>query len=210
MRATTSTSAERSRDARELSRGDRRAGLIRQASAWYPQRAPEPLPLQDLEETDAVRWVDIDGAGLEIGEMLALLDPICHGQLEKRMVRDLIKPERFAAGGSYRNSEISITSAFRIRDRADASEANGDGSFKSVLEPVQLLVGEDWLLSCWHSPRAFRGMGNASRNGADSSDGLYSEIARRWPASDASTATHLAALVKRELAVANGYRTRTD
>lgn len=209
MRATTSTSVERARDARGLSTRDERAGLIRQASAWWPQRAPEPLPLQDLEESDAIRWVDVGGAGLEIGEVLALLNPICHGQLEKRMVRDLIKPERFAAGGSYRNSEISITSAFRIRDRAQDAEANGDGDFSSVLEPVQLLVGEDWLLSCWHSPRRFRGMGNASRNGAGASDGLYPEIAQRWPTSEASTAAGLAALVKRELAVANGYRTRT-
>jgi hypothetical protein len=210
MRATTSTSVERSRDARGLSRGDRRAGLIRQASAWFPQQAPEPLPLQDLEESDAIRWVDVDAAGLEIGEVLALLDPICHGQLEKRMVRDLIKPERFAAGGSYRNREISITSAFRVRDRGQDAESNGGGNFTSMLEPVQLLVGEDWLLSCWHSPRVFRGMGNASRNGANTSDGLYPEVARRWPTSDACTAADLAALVKRELAVANGYRTRTD
>jgi hypothetical protein len=154
--------------------------------------------------------VDIDGVGLEIGEVLALLGPICHGQLEKRMVRDLITPQRFAAGGTYRNSEIAITSAFRIRDRADDFEGDGGGDRASVLEPVQLLVGPDWLLSCWHPPRAFRAMGNASRSGADASDGLYPEVARRWPASDARTAADLAALVKRELAVANGYRTRTD
>ena len=42
----------------------KRPRLIRQASAWLPGRAPEPLPLQDLEQSDAIRWVDIYGGDL--------------------------------------------------------------------------------------------------------------------------------------------------
>ena len=73
--------------------GARRPRLIRQASAWVPHRSPEPLPLQDLEFCDGVRWVDIYGGVLGISEVLALLAPVCDGRLNQRMVRDLITPK---------------------------------------------------------------------------------------------------------------------
>jgi hypothetical protein len=189
--------------------------LIRQASAWLPQRAPEPLPLQDLEESDAVRWVDIYGGDLSNGEVLALLAPICRGELTEKMVRDLITPQRFATGASYRDGEVAVTSAFRIRHlRSDASgsqAANGNGGTNghggtSVFEPVQMLVGDDWLLSCWLPPRVFRGLGDPVHLADDSSSGLYLAIAKRWPTSNARSAECLAKLVRHELAGTAGYR----
>jgi hypothetical protein len=181
--------------------------LIRQASAWLPQRAPEPLPLQDLEHSNGVRWVDIYGGGLEKGELLALLDPICRGQLTDRMARDLITRKRFATGGGYRKSEVVLTSAFRVRHLRRDPERRSGGDLASIFEPIQLRVGEDWLLSCWHPARVFHGLDDAGDNGDDSSNGLYLAIARRWPATHAKSAKDLAALVQRELAIANGYRT---
>ncbi len=172
-----------------------------------PHRPPEPLPLQDLEQSQAIRWVDIYGEGLQKGEAMALLDPICGGQLNEKMARDLVTPERFAAGGSYRNSDVRITSTFRVRHLRRDPDGNGGGKITSVFEPVQLLVGESWLLSCWHPPRVFRGLDEAAQHGEDSSNGLYLAVAERWPAVRATGAGDLAALIQRELAMANGYRT---
>ena len=182
--------------------------LIRQASAWVPRQAPEPLPLQDLEESDALRWVDIYGGDLSNGEVLALLGPICRGELTEKMVRDLITPQRFAVGGSYRDSDVVATSAFRIRHRhsdTNGSATNGH-SGTSVFEPVQMLVGNDWLLSCWLPARVFRGLGDPVHVADDSSSGLYLAVAQRWPASHARSAEGLAKLVRHELAGTAGYR----
>lgn len=197
--------------------GARRPRLIRQASAWVPHRSPEPLPLQDLEFCDGVRWVDIYGGVLGISEVLALLAPVCDGRLNQRMVRDLITPKRFAVGGGYRDSEVVVTSGFRIRhlssDANGSDGANGNESratnghpVASVFEPVQLLVGDDWLLSCWHPPRVFRGLSDPVHVADDSSSGLYLGVAKRWPTSNETDAPGLARLVRRELAVAAGYR----
>jgi hypothetical protein len=187
----------------------KRPRLIRQASAWVPGRAPEPLALQDLEESDAIRWVDIYGGNLDGGEVLALLAPICRGELKDKMVRDLITPERFASGGRYGDSPVAISSAFRIRHlhpEADGSFLAGVNGATSVFEPVQLLAGDDWLISCWLPPRVFRGMGDPVDPTEDSSNGLYLAVAQRWPTSSADSAEDLAALVRRQLAVAAGYR----
>jgi hypothetical protein len=208
MRTTTSQRVERPSTTRRGSRV-RRPRLIRQASAWLPGRAPEPLPLQDLEESDAIRWVDIYGGDLARGDVLALLAPICRGRLKDKMVRDLITPERFASGGRYGDSPVAISSGFRIRhlhrDTNGGVGPRGDG-VTSVFEPVQLLAGDDWLLSCWLPPRVFRGLGHPVDPAEDSSNGLYLAVAERWPNSSADSAAALAGLVRRQLAVAAGYR----
>ena len=216
MRATASQEVRQPEAMPRLAR-TRQPRLIRQASAWVPRRDPEPLPLQDLELSDGVRWVDIYGGVLGISEVLGLLAPICDGQLNQRMVRDLITPKRFAVGVGYRDSEVVITSGFRIRhlssgaNGSEATNGNGNGATNghpvaSVFEPVQLLVGDDWLLSCWHPPRVFRGLSDPVHVADDSSSGLYLGVAKRWPTSSETDAPGLARLVRRELAVAAGYR----
>ena len=189
--------------------GVKRPRLIRQTSAWLPQREPEPLPLQDLEESDALRWVDIYGGDLSHGEVLALLAPICRGQLTQKMVRDLITPQRFAAAGSYRNSDVRAISGFRIRhlhSGANGSEAKDGHDGTSIFEPIQMLVGDDWLLSCWLPSRVFRGIGDPVHVADDSSSGLYLAVAKAWPTSNATSAEGLAKLVRHELG-GGGYRT---
>jgi hypothetical protein len=216
MSTTASQQVERPSGAPRLSRA-KPPRLIRQASAWLPRRAPEPLPLQDLELADGLRWVDIYGGDLGTSEVLALLAPICRSQLTEKMVRDLITPKRFAVGGSYRNSEVIITSGFRIRHLGSGANGtnatNGNGSnptnghpVASVFEPLQLLVGDDWLLSCWLPARVFRGLCDPVHVADESSSGLYLAVAKRWPTSDAQSTADLAKLVRRELAVAAGYR----
>jgi hypothetical protein len=122
------------------------------------------------------------------------------------MVRDLITPKRFAVGGSYRDSEVIITSGFRIR-HLDSDTTNGNGHpVASVFEPLQILVGDDWLLSCWLPARVFRGLCDPVHVADESSSGLYLAVAKRWPSSGAMDAPGLVKIVRRELAVAAGYR----
>jgi hypothetical protein len=79
-----------------------------------------------------------------------------------------------------------------------------------VLKPVQLLVGQGWLLSAWLPPRLFRGSSAALEgdcNGPDP-DRLHMAVATSWPESACATADDLAELIRRELEVASGHRTR--
>jgi hypothetical protein len=183
----------------------RRPRLIRQASAWQPGRDPEQLPLQDLENSDAIRWVDIYGGGLGGGEVLGLLNPICHGMLSEQMARDLVTPERYPAGGRYGDQRIGITGAFQIRTDVRST----DGLARSVFEPVELLVGADWLISCWLPPRVFRGPSAAVEDAGSLSNGLYLSVAERWAYDGGESAGDLANLVRGELAIACGYRQPT-
>ena len=80
----------------------------------------------------------------------------------------------------------------------------------SVLKPIQILIGEDWLLSAWLPSRLFRGHPAALAVDCedDDADLLHRAVAASWHTSGGETAHDLAELIRRELAVASGHRSR--
>jgi hypothetical protein len=168
--------------------------LIRQASAWLPLRTPTPAPLQDLEHLDAVRWVDLNGRGLGASEAIALLNPVCHGQLDAGLVKGLLDARRPRPQGAAANC-ASLSSAFRVR-HLRGEEGGGRGS---LFEPVRLLVGSDWLVTSWLEPRVFRGVAVASGEASEGTDDLYIAVASAWLRERSSTAGDLAELVRRAI-----------
>jgi hypothetical protein len=185
--------------------------LVRRASAWTPGEEPRTMTLAELEEAGGVRWVDIHHAELRSPRSLGALNRICEGLLTQRMARDLATPRRFPAAGTYGSTAVRMTAAFLVRHlQVDPSDGDFAGAFASVLKPVQLLVGQGWLLSAWLPPRLFRGSIDALEadcNGHDP-DRLHMAVATSWPESACATADDLAALIRRELEVASGHRTR--
>jgi hypothetical protein len=186
-------------------------GLVRRASAWVPGEAPRLLSLAELEHADGVHWADINHSQLRSARSLGTLNRVCDGALTQRMARDLATPRRFPATGTYGSTRIRMTAAFLVRHlQVDAPEGASGGPVGSVLKPVQLLVGEGWLLSAWLPPRLVRGSSavlDADCDGQDA-DRLDAAVATSWPESACSTAEDLAELIRRELEVASGHRSR--
>jgi len=169
--------------------------LIRGASAWLPAQAPRRLQLQELEEAAGIRWVDLYGGELRIGEALALLDPICGGELTPRMATDLVGSDVPRDERGYEGGRIALMRAFRTRQVK--REGGGEAS---LFEPVRLLVGDDWLISCWHAPRVYRGLASGIDHRDDASTELYRAVAAAWPTGGGETAADLAYTARRQLA----------
>jgi hypothetical protein len=167
---------------------------------------PREMGLQELEQSQAIRWVDLFAGDLGNGEALALLGPICRGELTTRMARDLVTPRRFPAGRDYPGTEISITAAFRTRHLQAEGTGPGPGAVTSVFEPVHLLIGTDWMISCWLPPRVFRGGDATAQRDDDGGAALHQAVAEAWRETEGETARDLAGLVRRELAIVAGYR----
>jgi hypothetical protein len=183
-------------------RPDGRRRVIQHASAWQRAEDPQLSKLQDLEASSAIRWVDIYGGELRDSEALALLNPVCRGELKPRMVRDLVAAGRFPAGRTYEFGAVTITSAFKTRPLPDET-----GGAAAILEPVHLLVGGDWLITCWLPPRVYRGIGTAVDAQDQASDELHRAVATAWRESGGETASDLAELVRSALASTNGHST---
>ena len=183
---------------------------MRRASAWVPGMEPSSMSLAGLDDAPGVRWVDIHHAGLHTARALGVLNRVCDGMLTHRMARDLATPRRFPATGSYGSTEVRMTAAFLVRHL----QADGDGALAgpvaSVLKPVQLLIGQGWLLSTWLPPRLFRGSNAALTADCDGDDPdrLHLAVAASWPGSGSDTSEELAELIRRELEVASGHRSR--
>jgi hypothetical protein len=163
------------------------------------------ITLSDLERADGIRWLDLRHAELRSAKSLGILNRICGGELTQRMARDLATPRRFPAAGTYEPAGVRMTAAFLVRH----FQRGRDGPMASVLKPVQLLVGEGWLLSAWLSPRLFRGDPEALEVDSDGDpERLFAATADRWPESGCETAVELAKLIRRELEVESGHRSR--
>jgi hypothetical protein len=172
---------------------------------------PSSMSLADLEDAPGVRWVDVDHSELHTARALGALNRVCDGMLTQRMARDLATPRRFPAAGSYGPTEIRMTAAFLVRHlQPAAAEGTGAEPVVSVLKPVQLLIGQGWVLSAWLPSRPFRGSSAALKADCDGDDPdrLYLAVAASWPSSGGDTSEDLAGLIRRELEVASGHRTR--
>ena len=183
--------------------------LVRRSSAWVPGEEPRPLSLSELEDAPGVRWIDLHHAELRNARSLGALNGICGGVLTQRMARDLATPRRVPAAGTYEPTQVRMTAAFLVRHLQLEGAADGDpGPVASVLKPVQLLVGDSWLLSAWLPPRLFRGSAAALEADChgDDADRLFLTVAARWPDSEGEAASDLAELIRRELEIASGHR----
>jgi hypothetical protein len=167
------------------------------------------MPLPELETAAGVRWVDIHHAQLRSARSLGKLNRVCDGMLTQRMARDLATPRRFPAAGTYEPTTIRMTAAFLVRHlQLDAEGDDSIGPVASVLKPVQLLVGDGWLLSAWLPSRLFRGSGDALQADGDGGDPgrLHVAVAASWRDSGCDSAEGLADLIRRELEVKSGHR----
>jgi len=169
------------------------------------------MSLAELESAPGVRWVDIHHAELRSARSLGTLNRVCGGALTQRMARDLATPRRFPAAGTYEPAKIRMTAGFLVRHlQLDIDSGDPAGPVASILKPVQLLVGEGWLLSAWLPSRLFRGSSAALEADCDGddSDRLHLAVASSWPDTSCETTDDLAELIRRELEVASGHRSR--
>ena len=182
------------------------AGFVRSATAWAPGK--QPVALSDPAapvEPGVVRWIDLDPAAADPETVIRELATACPG-LTAEMVEDLLEPDEEPEGKSF-GDRIRLASSFGVEARGPGGsgrrgEAQGAGEL--VFQPVELLSGEDWLLTCWHPQRTFVGATELpDREAAHPPEGLFENVARRWAAGSGSNAGDLGVLAMHELAL--GY-----
>ena len=126
------------------------------------------------------------------------------------MVDDLVSPDPRPKVKLWDSGSISGVAAFRVTAAESDLGAEESRSMAGVLvfEPVEFLVGSDWLITCWHDPEVYRGADRVGERPTSPPPTLFAEVERRWPASAVSSAGDLAVLVLFELALtfAPAYR----
>ena len=169
------------------------------------------VSLDELTPTAGVRWFDLaDSSRLHAKVVLERLGPYCNGQLTVEMVDDILSPDprpgvKDAAPG------VRCVSAFAVQARESDEGTTEESCSKAgvlVFQPVEFLVGDGWLVTCWHDVEVYRAADRIAERPPAPDPALFAEIERCWPRAGLSSAGDLALLVLGELCLtyAPAYR----
>jgi uncharacterized membrane protein len=127
------------------------------------------------------------------------------------MLEDLLTPDDAPAGISYGDGTVRLASTFSVEavrggHQRERGTAQGTGVLR--FQPVELLAGERWLISCWHPRRMFQGAIKIGEERADSADDVFGAVAECWTRRRGGGAGDLGVAVMNELALsyAPAYR----
>jgi hypothetical protein len=155
---------------------------LRRISLWPEDGAPRTLSLGDLALADGFPWFELSCGASNTAPVLEVLSPHCPG-LTQSMLEDLLTPDEEPEGDFYGDGEIRLASSFGVEARRpDVTVERGTPQGVGVLEfqPVELLAGDGWLITCWHPRRTFQGPNKIMDEAAGDADGVYRAVAGRW------------------------------
>ena len=183
----------------ETTRSEVSAG-VRWSSAWMPGRGQV-----DSAEPGAIRWFDLVSDVEATDDLLLELSSSCPG-LTRAMLTDLLTPDEEPEGRDYKNG-IKLASTFSVEAKQPAKKRQRGSVRPSgvlVFQPVELLSGKGWLLTCFHATRTFAGAEKAAEGEPAHVSGFIDGIARDWLDTKCESAGDLGVLLMNQLAI--GYK----
>jgi CorA-like Mg2+ transporter protein len=151
-------------------------------------------------------WFELSCGPEHCDSALDLLGCHCEG-LTMTMLADLLTPDDEPEGVSYGDGAIRLASTFGVEaptssPKAERGTPRGIGVLR--FQPVELLAGEAWLISCWHPRRTFRGPSKVSEEPPGSPDQIFRGVVDRWLHGHTGGPGDLGLSVMHELSL--GYR----
>ena len=176
---------------------------LRRVSLWCPDERPGPCALKLVGRRAGIPWFELACDATEADAVLADLTDHCPG-LTAPMLEDLVTPDDAPEGASYGDGSIRLASSFGVEaQRQDVQVARGTPRGTGVLEfqPVEILAGETWLISCWHPTRTFQGADKIGEGPPQTADDLFHGVVERWYHGRQGNAGDLGVAVMHELAL---------
>jgi Mg2+ and Co2+ transporter CorA len=175
---------------------------IRRISLWEEGSPPREVSASELTGARGLRWFEIVCDAEEADTVLAALGEHCSG-LTKPMLEDLLTPDEQPEGTRYRDgvrlaSSFSVV-AWRPEEQVERGRPQGVGVLR--FQPVELLAGRDWLITCWHPQRVFQGSKPIEEEPPGEADELFEGVADRWQRRSCETSGDLGIRVMHELAL---------
>jgi Mg2+ and Co2+ transporter CorA len=128
------------------------------ATSWSADRVGIPIDLSEHHADDIV-WIDIcpslDESTAEAADLLEQIMPACPG-LTRAMVHDLLVRDLAPTVVTYSAGEepvrrVTVPAAVAF-DRPDSLAPDGR-SERVLIWTVKILVGDGWMVTCWHPGR---------------------------------------------------------
>lgn len=168
-------------------------------TSWAPGEAPQETGR--VPDADGRVWLLQVNPNVEPADkVLEVMQPYCKDALTEDLVENLLKadphPDLDAeVSGVRRLSTVGVEA--NEDDYQPGEDASLVGSV--VIAPVEYLIGDGWLVICWHNFTTARTEIGANGVGA-LREQVMGRVAESWRAESGRTAGDLAALVTIELA----------
>ncbi|MGN6276481.1 MAG: CorA family divalent cation transporter [Solirubrobacterales bacterium] len=177
---------------------------LRRVSVWGQDGTSQVVTLANLAEADGLRWFELTCGGEETGTVLKTIGRYCPG-LSEPMLQDLLTPDERPEGAHY-DGGIQLASSFSViawRPERQSERGKPQGVGVLRFQPVELLAGDSWLITCWHPERIFQG--SRRRKDEDQppgdADDLFEAVVARWKRCPGQLPGDLGISVMHELAL---------
>jgi len=158
-------------------------GWLRQVSLWTPDERPRTSDVFDIgAKKNGFPWFELCCGATDAAAVLERLSPHCVG-LTIEMLEDLLTPDDEPEGVRYGDGSIRLASTFSVealREERKVERGTPQGIGVLRFQPVELLAGADWLVTCWHPRRTFRGPHKIGEEPASPADAVFQGVAERW------------------------------
>ncbi|HYQ78329.1 MAG TPA: CorA family divalent cation transporter [Solirubrobacterales bacterium] len=179
-------------------------------SIWRQDGTSEVIGLKQLTDATGLIWFEFACGVDEAEAVLATVGKRCPG-LTEAMLRDLLTPDEKPEGQRY-DDDIRLASSFSVEARrpekqVDRGTPQGVGVLR--FQPVELLAGESWLVTCWHPRRIFQGSKKVDEQSPGEVEDLREAVAARWRRKPGERPGDLGISIMHELALTYAPAHRT-
>ena len=179
------------------------ADWLRRVSIWPGEGDPREVDLDLVGRERGFPWFELACGSSNVASVMTALGRYCPG-LTAEMLEDLLTPDDEPAGRSYADGEIRLASSFSVfarRPEMKLERGTAQRAGRLYFQPVELLAGDGWLISCWHPTRTFRGPSKVDEGPPGNADELYRAVVGRWQQGKRGTPGDLGVSVMHELAL---------
>jgi len=168
------------------------------------------VELAEVAAAGGFPWFELACGAEQVDAVFAAIGAHCRG-LTKGMLEDLLTPDEKPEGVRY-TSDIRLASSFSVEAwRPERTVDRGTPQGVGVLrfQPVELLAGEDWLITCWHPQRIFQGSRKTDEQPPSEVEELREAVAARWKRRPGEVPGDLGISIMHELALSYAPAHRT-
>jgi Mg2+ and Co2+ transporter CorA len=186
------------------------AERVRRVSVWHRDGSSQVVELSELAKPEGFCWFELACGVEEADGVLAAIGKYCPG-LTEAMLCDLLTPDEQPAGERYEES-IRLASSFSVNAwRPEEHSERGTPQGVGVLrfQPVEILAGDSWLVTCWHPQRIFQGSAKIDEHPPGQADDLFEAVSKKWKRHPESQPGDLGISVMHELALTYAPTHRT-
>jgi Mg2+ and Co2+ transporter CorA len=172
------------------------------ATQWSPGSPPEETLLFQADPERGVLWFEINVLHADAVSVFDALEPLCEG-LTEELIEDLL--EANVAVRAARKPDAGVVAAAIPGVSASESTTGGDEANRSkagtlVFQPVGLIVGRGWVVSCWHRAKRYRGAKELEVGEPAGYEDVHEAVAGAWAQERLETSADIALAVMREVA----------